>query len=493
MGLAMAAAAVLLLWLQRDLTYVSDELLWLPLSTEPLGDLIKPYGGHLILVPLLVYRAIQDAFGTSFTAFGIVQVTGVLAVGGLVFEYARRRLGPVLALAVAVPLLFLGSGWAPLMEPLIGIEYVSFLIPGIAALLLLERGDRKGDVAACALLCVAVAAVSSGVAFLVGGAVSVLLSPGWRRRAWIVLVPLLPYAAWRLWALHFGGAGLRLSNVVWLPAYFVDSVAAVGAGLFGLAYQLGSGTLTALHLHGFTAGKLAAGLALVAVEAAVVVLIVRRVRRRGPAPRSLWVALAVLAALWTAQGLALGPTRAPTEIRFLYPATALSLLVVAELAAGVRPGRAATIAVLALAAVSVAANVPQFRYGRRALVAYTQQTAAQIAVLKHGSIKVAADRFLALVYDVKLGGAPSDYTSCTTVRARHGAPAAADLPRGGAVLQSPRALRVQVERFSDSYPVDLGRLRRFVPAGLAIPADPATIPWRVRASGAGEFAVCEPR
>src|SRR4051812_13916915 len=108
LGVAMLSSALLLLHLQQGLTYFTDDLVWLPLSGESLEVLLRPYGGHLILVFLLVIRAVLDLFGLDFTAFGVVQLCGLWAVSALLYVYARRRIGALAALAPATIVLFLG-------------------------------------------------------------------------------------------------------------------------------------------------------------------------------------------------------------------------------------------------------------------------------------------------------------------------------------------------------------------------------------------------
>src|SRR5215204_463171 len=144
----MAVAVAFLFWIQRDLAFDGDAFNWITLSEFGSSKaLIMPYGGHLILTPMLVFKGVLVVFGSSYTAMGIVQVALLLTLSALVYEYGRRRLGPLLALPAAIVILFLGSSSNVLMQPMLGIQFLCALVPGLAGLLALERGDRRGDIA----------------------------------------------------------------------------------------------------------------------------------------------------------------------------------------------------------------------------------------------------------------------------------------------------------------------------------------------------------
>ena len=125
----------------------------------------------------------------------------VLACGGLLFAYARSRVGDWLAVIAAALILFFGAAWLDLLWP-VNLALSGGCAAGLGALLALDRDDRAGDVAAAALLAISVSFSEVGVAFSIGALASVLLGERpWRRRLFVPVVPLLLYAAW--WA---GGA-----------------------------------------------------------------------------------------------------------------------------------------------------------------------------------------------------------------------------------------------------------------------------------------------
>jgi hypothetical protein len=540
---AMAAAAALLLWLQRDLTFVPDEIYWIQLvGAKPAGDFLHPYFGNLLALPYLLYRAVLELFGTDYTAFGAVQVGGLLLCCGLMFEYARRRVGALLALAPAIVLLFLGSSRDVLLQPLIGAQWLYSLAFGLGALLALERGDRRGDVAGCALLTLSVLWFSSGVAFLAGAAVAVLLAPRARQRAWIVLVPALPYAAWRIWALKFGGGPeFSLDNLPFSPLYVADAAAAAAAGIFGRIHLVGSGPGASLHLEGFELGDAAKSLAIVAVEVVALVLVARVLRRRRPLPATLWVALAVPVALWLTQSFGLAVNRTPGENRYLFAGVFVLLLLLVECARGVRLSRAGTAAVFAVAAVAVLGNVPRFRDARRILVPYAEKTRSQMAVIElagrradpsflpavdaHGvapllimtvgpwlevidrygspalplgelagqdeSVREASDGLLARLLELRLRpvGPVALAGACGPAKVRTGA-GGVPLPAGGATLSAARGARVELGRFAARPSAFVGRVGAQRLARLAIPHDRSPVPWRLYGPPGAAIGLC---
>lgn len=539
---AMASAVALLFWLQRGLAFADDSFNWLALSG--IGSdkaLIEPYGGHLIFIPMLIFKGGLSAFGTSYTGFGTIQVLLLLLLSGLLYEYGRRRVGPLLALPAAVIVLFLGSSWNVLMQPMLGIQFLCGLVPGVAALLALERGDRKGDVAGCLLLVLATWSFEVGLAFVAGSLVGIALRPDRWRRAWIVAVPLLAYLAWRAWASQYGGTGIELSNLVWVPAYAVDSLGDIVVSLFGRFFWVGSSQLTYLHLVGFDYDRLGEGLLLLALEALGIYHVARAVRRRGPIPATLWIALATMLALWAEQGLALSPDRTPGEIRYVFQDAVVFLLVAVEAARGVRATRPAVAIALALTAVAIVGNAARFKEGRDVLAGYSPPAKAAIAVTNLGdahvspgfnpaanapeafveqggpqvgagtiqaisakfgspgysvgqllaqpeAVRRSADLVAARALDLRLMPASRPIpSSCMRRRASDGGFA---LPPGGAVLVAERRSPFALRRFASAYAIALGDLPRGRPIALRIPTDAADVPWRGRVQSAGGLSVC---
>ena len=126
--------------------------------------------------------------GCSTPCHTAVMVVADQASVLLVFVYARRRVGGWTAVAAAALLLFLGPGWEVILWPF-EIGWLISVGAGVACLLALDRHDRRGDIAAAALLAVSLASSGVGVVIAVGIAVEILAV---RRRPgdlWIVAAP----------------------------------------------------------------------------------------------------------------------------------------------------------------------------------------------------------------------------------------------------------------------------------------------------------------
>ena len=538
---ALIVGGVLLFWLERGLTYDGDSFNWLSrVGLSPDKALVEPYGGHLIFVPLLLIKVVLEIAGVGYSAFAVPQLLLLLALAALVYEYGRRRVGPLLALTAPIALLFLGSGWTIQLQPMIGIQFLCALVPGLAALLVLERDDRLGDIAACVLLTIATWSFEMGLAFVAGAAVAIALRDDRWRRAWIVVVPVITYMIWKAWAQKYGGLEAEVTNLIWFPAYAVDSLAVVATSLFGLFYWAASGMLTYQHVAGFDSSRLGQGLVFLCFEAIAVVLLVRRMRQRGRIPATFWVALATLVVLWLEQSLALGPTRTPSEIRYVIPDTAVVMLVVFEMVRGARVTRMALLVAALITAAAVIGNLPRLKEGRDLLAGYSPNTKAAMTAMelagKHvspafsaaanapaafaldsapfvwaGLVQTIAERYGSMGYSVPdlLKAPESPRRSADIVAAYalgiHTEPAGAagatcrpaakagdavTLPPGGAILVARRPSELLARRFADKFVIGVGEVDPGKAVRLVIPPDSADLPWVVRAPDAGGLTAC---
>ncbi len=546
MAAVLAFAVVFSFWLERDLIFGSDEYLWLELAgLGDLGSYFHPYGGHLILVPFLSWRLLLDLFGTDFTAFSIVQVIGLTISAALLYTYAKRRIGPILALSPMIMLLFAGTGWSPLMQPMIGMQFLFALVPGLAAMLALEREDLRGDIGACVLLCVAMASFSEAAAFLAGAAVAVALAPNWRRRAWVVVIPGVLYFAWHLWGRQFGAEPIELSSVPWLLTYISDSLGVIASSIFGQSYLIGSGHWTLIRLQGYDFNQLTAGIVIAMLEGLLVWRAFWLLRRRvGGIPRSVWAPIVILVTLWILQGLVFNANRTPAEIRYIYAGTLLLLMVVAEMLRGVRTTWLTVTVAAVLTAAAVVGNIPHFREGRQALYAASITARADMAVIeldghhightftpnidaadivdsglsfntgpwlkvtkRFGSpayslaqlaaadepVRVQADQLAARALEPMLEPVErAPRKGCKQFGTPDGGQVDVALPAGGAVLTASRASPVKLRRWADEFSIQLGKVAAGEPVALRLPADKAAVPWMLRFKRGGSIDVCSP-
>lgn len=358
LGMAMVAAGALILYAAHGESFDIDEFFYYGRMVDDagrivqyhslsLGYLLAPYNGHLQLGGKLIYEALFATVGADYFAFELFNVLALCACVALVFELTRRRVGHQTALAPCVLLLFLGFAREVLLWPF-DLHTLVSLAAGLAAIWALQRGDRRGDALACALLVVSVATIELGLAFVVGVAVAVLLRSDRWERAWVFLVPLVLYAAWWLWARHFDQSQLAASNVKQILPVYLDALAAVAGTLTGTnPIEPGS--------YATVVTELGRGLAILALLGLAVRMI------HGRLPRRFWTWLAVLAAYWFFLTIAARP---PEASRYLFVGAVGVLLVGAEALRGRVSGRL-TAAIAIVAIVALPANVAQLLEGRQ--------------------------------------------------------------------------------------------------------------------------------
>ena len=541
---AAGSAALLLAWGSR-LTFLRDEwefLLYRPGFTA--DSILRPHGEHISIAPVLIYKALLATVGMSSSLpYLAVSVALFLATSILLFVYLRRRVDPWLALLATAIVLFLG----PASEDLLwGFQmgFMGSLACGLGALLMLERGDRRGDWLACALLTVGVTFSSLGLPFIVAACVDVALRGERLRRLYIVAVPALLYAAWWVGWGHTADTALSLHNAANTPHFILDAADAVFASLFGLAQGVSGGPDWGQPL-------LLVALALGAW----------RLHRMGRVPRELWIALALLATFWVLAGLNFKPGREPTASRYQLPGVIFVLMIAAELLRGVRVPRGGIIGAYVVGAAIVAGNLNQlhdaylsFRNASDLLKAdlgageiardkiaapllltednagTTQSyvissvyladadkygspadSAAEIATAPEPA-RVAADKVLGRALGVSFGpaqgptaasGPPPRLLFPTQADARRqgsciglGADspvAILRLPPGGAIVHASRraCAQLRLRRFATaSFPVATAPLAAGEVGVLDIPTDRATQPWELQISPPAGATVC---
>jgi hypothetical protein len=368
---AFAAAAVLTLALGSKMTFYADtwELL-IDRRDTSVDTLLQPHNEHLILIPVLIAQLCLRLFGmTSAMPEYVLLTVFLILTAGLLYVYVKRRVGPWLALFAAVLLLFLGPAWEVLLWPF-EITFVGPVLCGLAMLLALEREDRRGDLAACLFLIVALGFSGLAVPFIVAAAVVVLQGnrKSWLGRLYVFLIPALLFAVWYLGWGHDAQSHMSLHNVLAAPGFVADSVAvAVGA------------------LFGFGTSSIGTGLGVfwrwAVLLALAVALGYRQLRRPGFSP-GLWPVVAAALANWLLAALNTVPGREPSSSRYQYVGAVFVLMILANLLKDIRLSRRALWVAAAITVAAVGTNLIALRQGSHALRQQASLTRSDTAAIE---------------------------------------------------------------------------------------------------------------
>jgi hypothetical protein len=529
LAIAVAAAAALLLSVDVHLSFVSDdwELLVARRGWSP-GVFLDPFHENIVLGPAVLFKLLLAVFGMgSALPFHLVADALFLTGAVLLFVWLRRRVGEWLALFGAVAVLFLGAAFEDLLWAF-QMGYFGSIAAGLGMLLALDRGDRRGDRIASALLAVSLAFSSLGLAFAAGALADLALSRRPRAgRAYLALAPLALFAVWWLGWGHSAESHLSLHNLEQLPSYVFSAAGAGIASLLGLATGNG-GEPSQPHLIW---GK---ALLLVAVAVAAV-----RVVRQGRVSPGLAVALAIGLGFWILAGLNRNPERFPTSSRYQLPSAVFLLLIAAEALRGLRLPRLGIAVVAVVTAAALVGGLSLLhryaqRWERAAIVVRSSLAAVDVAgtsaepgltITFQPAVTVSARAYLAAVREhgspafseAELEARPradrrrADLTLAQALGLRLASPGRAArgigcrslpvsprsrtgiaLPSGSLTLanETSAAAEVMLGRFATGLPVDLGPLRAGAKAALTIPGDSSSRPWRLGLKGAGPVRLC---
>lgn len=378
LGILMAVTAALLLWESRGQGFFADEWAFFARyrGLEP-EVLLTPDAGNLVVVPALLYKAMIGAFGGgTYFPERLLWVALDLTAGGLFYLLARRRVGGWTALAPTALLLVFGAAHEVLGGPL-GITLLLTVGCGLGALLAIERRDLAGDAGACLLLAIAIYSYTAGIAIAAGIAIEILFlrGPGGWRRAWVFIAPLVPYAAWRIWALKFHETQVTLDNVLSLPSSVAASLAAVTASISGTFRPPG---IDGLAGAGFDSRP---GWTLALVALALLALRLGQSQRRPVDPRA-WVFAAIVLTYWILIATNFGPLRAPQASRYQYPGAVFLLLFAVQLCAGLRVSWRSGLAIAVLLAAGLAGNLANLHEAGKFLRVNSDENRAQLAALE---------------------------------------------------------------------------------------------------------------
>ena len=549
---AIVASTALLLYLGRGQTPVVDQWAYIyAYQSWSLESLLTPHSGHLIVLPLVVYKAMFEAFGIeSQLPYQLLNLALSAAVAAMLFALIRNAVGDLIALAAATLILFFGAG-ADVLIPTFQITNLIGIAAGLAMLLALRRESLGGDILASLFLAMSLASFSIGVAFAAGAALALVLRPPGLRlsRCWVVLVPLILYGAWVLWARKFDEQTIYVHNLKVLGSAFFDQLSAALSAITGLFTTPNGPKPDANPVPIRTTW----GPALVVGLAALLIL---RLRRPPKPSRDALVAVTVLVVYFLLVGIALNQFRNTFDTRLVYLGSILTLLAVAELCGPYRPSRTVLGVVGVVFVFSMCANIAelsdsaQFWRGQAAMIraklgavevggdaasppvlvedppgamTFNIETAHQLeddfglpayseAELKSASPgdRQIADEELARIFEIAprsgaslqpsghagkivelsvVSGKVAQHGACVTLLPAGGkAEAILQLPQGGMAYASSSPVAVSLARFGDASGVSLPK--RSGPTTVPIPTDNSDVPWRAGVTSAARTVVC---
>jgi hypothetical protein len=534
----LGASACLLIYLGTKLTFLLDDWEFLLYRRDfSAGAILDPHGEHIVALPVLIYKALLATAGMgSALPYRVVSTALFLASAALLFVFLRRRVGDWPALAATAVVLFLGAAWEDLLWPF-QMTYFGSMAAGLGALLALERGDRRGEAGACALLVLSVLFGSLGLSFAIGAAVYVLLLPERRRRLYVFLVPLAVYGLWWLGWGHSAESTLSLDNVARTPLYVIDSLANAVGSATGLTHS-------AIEVHDRLLWARP-------VTVVLVFLAAWRLYKRDRVPLWFWVVLATAGSFWILAGFNQMPGRDPGASRYQYLDVVFVFMLAAELLRpelerGLRIGSKGLAAIGVVAALSIAANldelhdayegtyhpISQLEKAGLGALDISEDTVEPGFVLSEdvidtGFINVDADHYFSArdaydspAYDeaeiaaspefvryaadkvlfgaLRIGLEPLPAAAvpaagCETVPSDGSASPLLSLPPDGVTIEAGRepVERFELSRFATgSPPVLIEGLGPGEAGRLATPRDDATTPWKLRLITAGPSKVC---
>jgi hypothetical protein len=516
-----AGSFVVLVVLQSRLTFVADDWRFLLQRRGFSPDtFLGVHNDHIVVAPVSIYKLLLVTFGMrSALPFQVVATLVFVASAVLLFDWP--------ALLASAMILFLGAAWNDLLWSF-QIGFSGSMAAGIGALLAVQRGDRRGDLIAAALLVVATSFSELGVSFDLGVLIGIGVAQGRpSRRLYVALVPLALYG---LWYLGWGQQGIHaasLHNLIRSPKFAFDLLSQNLASLLGLATPLsGSGS----QLVGLNWGR-----AVLVVSLALVVWLRRGTDWRSPA---LWTVLIAGGSFWFLTGLnAYHGYRQPTSGRYQYPGAVFVLLIAAELLRRAQLSKRVLSVATAVSVLAMASGLIFLRDGYHLIKGETDLERARLAAVElakgHESpdYRVILDIFTQIpvrtyLAAVRSYGSPA-FTEAQLASAgerdREDADAtlaaaerlaltpltggrvpavgcARSLAGRGEVALQPGTyalrnvtgdhLAVALRRFADAPSVSLVPVAPRAPMSLTIVADRAHRPWRIAVTGQGAVSIC---
>jgi hypothetical protein len=354
-GCLAVAGLAFIMWKARANGFFYDDWSWIEFRHTGVNAMLASYNQHLVIAPVAAYQALLATVGlTHYWPYRLLAALAHLACATAVFAFARRRIGDA-ALLLAAPIVLLGGGWELVIQPF-NAGITASLAFGIAALLMLDRADRRGDRLACGALVLGLLCGEFAALFAAGIAVEVTWRDRGLRRAWIWALPIALYGLW--WVTEYMPY-LSNPSLSLVPKFVANMASAAAGGLFGRGLQFGR--------------------VLLLVVAAFVGWRVWRHRALSPRLVALGV---ILGAFWLLVGYTRASLGEPWASRYVYSGVVLLALIIAESARGAR----LTAPVMAIAGVvgvlALAGNISAFAGGTHYVRTGSQTVSAELGALE---------------------------------------------------------------------------------------------------------------
>jgi hypothetical protein len=345
-ALAGLASVGLLVYTARKFDFYYDEWDWVDRAAHwTPSDYFVPHNEHWSTVPMLVYKVLLSTVGMRSHLPFVAAMAVTHALGGMVlFAVLRKRGGDVLALALTVLFLFLGTG-ADDLDLAFQIGFDASLLFGLLGVALLHGSEvgRWRRIGGCVALLLALASSGIGLFYLAAAGMDALLQRDRWRRIWPVAVGL---AAYLVWYEKFGKAGLSgdsplsLHTLKGLVEYVPAGVVTAVAGVFGRSASWGSLVLPLF------------------IGAAVLLYL-----RFRPADSLLWASATGLVAQFVVTGMTRAQygTLQATSTRYVVMAAPFVMVIIAVLCARLPQPRQAVPVVAVVALVALVGNLSALR------------------------------------------------------------------------------------------------------------------------------------
>jgi hypothetical protein len=221
---AAGLAVTLILGLAAGLSFHGDEWAYIVDRRLTIESMLQPHNEHLAFLHVLVYRGLVELVGTtSYLPFLAVLMACHVAMAAGVYALMRRAVSIEAALAAAVLMLFLGSGFDNLLWAF-QIGFVGAAALGAWALVMADRP------AVCAvLLTLALWTSGNGLFYLAPAAVLIA------RRRWLIL----PVASYAVWFVMVGRESVPVPPVGPFLDYAVRLIGSVVGGAAGFGPAAG--------------------------------------------------------------------------------------------------------------------------------------------------------------------------------------------------------------------------------------------------------------